>query len=160
MIRKGGFRSGAVAFVLLLIVSCAPEGPIVVNPGQERCAHCRMDVADMRFNAQLITEKGKRFHFDSIECMEAWIIENADQKVARAYVKNVAQPDQFLEREKARYVKSERLASPMGAYLAAYGTQEQVAKAITEYGGRELKLEELKTAADDWKRSMHDHGNH
>lgn len=153
-------RSAAIGFLLLFAVSCAPDGPIVVNPGQERCAHCRMDVADMRFNAQLITEKGKRYHFDSIECMEAWIIENADQRVAHAYVKNVAQPDQFIEREKALYVKSERLASPMGAYLAAYGTEEQVAKAIAEYGGRELRPDELKAVADDWKRSMHDHGNH
>jgi copper chaperone NosL len=153
-------RSVAIGFLLLFAVSCTPEGPVAVNPGQERCAHCRMDVADMRFNTQLITEKGKRYHFDSIECMEVWIIENADQKVAHAYVKNVAQPDQFLEREKAIYVKSERLASPMGAYLAAYGTEEQAAKAIAEYGGRKINLDELKSTVDEWKHRMHDHVGH
>ena len=70
--RKLSF-SLAAFLVLNLIVGCVNTDPVLIEVGQERCAHCRMDIADMRFNTQLVTKKGKRYHFDSIECMVSWI---------------------------------------------------------------------------------------
>ncbi len=147
------------AALLLFFLSCVPEGPVVVKPGQERCAHCRMDVVDMRFNTQLITAKGRRYHFDSIECMEAWMLAHPDQKVAHAYVKNAVQSDLYLERKQARYVRSEEFPSPMGAYLAAYETEEQVSTAIAQYGGHEVNLDELKHIVQEWQQGR-EHDQH
>jgi len=161
MKRAVSMKTAAVVLFLIAMAACSPDGPVAVEPGKERCAQCRMDLVDMRFDSQLVTTKGRRYYFDSIECMVGWMDSHSDVAVNpdRIYVKNVAAPDQFLDFNKARFVQSERLASPMGAFLAAYATDDEVKQSIAEYGGRELKADELHKAIENRERehSSHEH---
>lgn len=140
--------------VLNLIVGCANTDPIVVEVGQERCAHCRMDIADMRFNTQLITKKGKRYHFDSIECMVSWIKDHPEQPMAKAYVKNFYKSKEYVDYSEAKFLKSEKLPSPMGAFLSSYSSDDEISKAIAEYGGNELDQTQLNDLVNHWSSRM------
>lgn len=124
-------------------MGCVNTDPALIEVGQERCAHCRMDIADMRFNTQLITKKGKRYHFDSIECMVSWIKDHPEQPMAKAYVKNFYNSKEYVNYTEAKFLKSEKLPSPMGAFLSSYSSDDEVTKAISEYGGQQLTLEQL-----------------
>lgn len=144
----------SILFIALagVFVQCSPPVALAIQPGEERCAHCRMDIADMRFNAQLITSKKKRHHFDSVECMQAWMTEHKEVKIAHAYVKNFLQNTAFIDYTSAYYLQSKRVPSPMGAGLAAYATREQASTAQREWGGRLLHSDDLVAFVQSWQK--------
>ncbi|HRP68674.1 MAG TPA: nitrous oxide reductase accessory protein NosL [Turneriella sp.] len=137
----------SIILVLLTVAQCNVPEPVEIKVGSQQCAHCRMGIVDMRFNAQLVTTKSKRYHFDSIECMEEWKAEHSAIKIRRAFVKNTAAVNLYIDYLDARFVQSERLPSPMGAYLAAYATEDEVKEAIRAFGGREIQRSALLTAS-------------
>ncbi len=52
----------------LLISSCGSK-PEPINYGHDECEFCRMQISDNRYGAELVTDKGKVYKFDSIECL-------------------------------------------------------------------------------------------
>src|SRR5690606_32241093 len=66
----------AVIAAWMLVVSaqaCGSGGPKPINYGKDQCAHCRMTVSDARFGSQLVTKKGRAFHFDDVQCLVAYV---------------------------------------------------------------------------------------
>lgn len=57
-----------VLFYLLVLAACSADPrPIVL--GEDACHHCKMTLMDPKFGAELVTEKGKIFIFDDVNCM-------------------------------------------------------------------------------------------
>ncbi len=138
--------------ILLLLPGCDPEAPRVINPGEHSCDHCRMRIVDARFAAQAISATGKAFRFDSIECLEAWVaLQGKTTPIRVAYVTDFGAPGTWIRREKAKYLLSERLPSPMGAFLSAHDEKnwEQV---LAQYGGHELKLAAIGSVLQELKK--------
>ena len=69
--------------------------PVPIKIGEETCAYCSMKIVDLRFNAQVITEKGKIKHYDSLECMVSHEHDEHDLK-NKIFVKNFFQKDQYI----------------------------------------------------------------
>lgn len=65
-------------FILCVVVSCAPEQKPIPY-GAANCAHCNMTVADNRYGAELVNDKGKAYFFDSSECLMAYVNEQPEQ---------------------------------------------------------------------------------
>ena len=63
--------------------------------------------------------------------------------MAKGYVKNFYKSKEYVDYTEAKFLKSEKLPSPMGAFLSSYSSDEEVVKAISEYGGQQLTLEQL-----------------
>src|SRR5690606_35879538 len=61
----------AVAVLALAPAACGVR-PAHVHLGADECAHCRMVITDRRFAAQLLTDRGRSYLFDSIECLAAF----------------------------------------------------------------------------------------
>lgn len=148
-VKNRGLRLIAISLTLMAAIyttSCARDTPEAIEPGKHHCAHCSMTILDMRFNAQLATAKGKVYNFDSIECLVLWQKAHRDEKAHRAWVKDFYQPDRWVEWQNARYLHSKKLPSPMGAFLSSYANDQEVTKALNEYGGEKIessKLEEF-----------------
>lgn len=106
-----------------------------------------MAIADKRFAAEVITKKGRVYKFDSVECMVAYYNEN-EEYIKKAYVANFSNPEEFIEAEKAIYVRSQEIRSPMGMNLSAYKDMERaksVKGEILDWKGlRELIKKEYK----------------
>ena len=58
----------AFAALLFLLVSCEIEAE-KIQYGSDACAFCKMTIVDQQHAAQYVTNKGKQFKFDAIECM-------------------------------------------------------------------------------------------
>ncbi|MGB5288980.1 MAG: hypothetical protein WBN42_10875, partial [Ignavibacteriaceae bacterium] len=52
--------------LLFLLASCGSK-PEPINYGKDECEFCRMQISDNRYGAELVTDKGKVYKFDSIE---------------------------------------------------------------------------------------------
>lgn len=127
--------------VLLLLGSflgggCAPS-PAPIRYGQDNCAHCQMLVMDAHFGAELVTDKGKIYVFDSIECL-AWYREVPPEAIHSRWVTAFDAPGTLVDAETAFYLSSENLRSPMGLNLSAFRDEQTAVSYRQNHGGEVL----------------------
>ncbi len=148
IVQRIFFEGLSLLFFASLVLGCTRSRPVDFRPGEFHCEFCQMSIVDMRFKAEILSPKGKVHRFDSIECMLRWQMRYSPEESAGRWVTDFYHPEKWIELEKAHLLKSERLASPMGAFLSAYSTPEDRALAQKEYGGGPIEpktlLEELK----------------
>ncbi|PTX09945.1 copper chaperone NosL [Pontibacter mucosus] len=150
-IRKLYFCS--LALLLLLLAGCAAE-PQPIPYGQANCAHCNMTVADNRYGAELVNDKGKPYFFDSAECLMAYVSEQPEQgeKAAFLLVTDFTRPYELISAQDARFLQAKALPSPMGMYLTAIADEAAATKMQQEIGGRVLTWNEAVSAVENNER--------
>lgn len=117
--------------VLLLLAGCTPEPEPIVY-GEVECAYCRMTVTDPRYGSELVTATGKTFMFDAIECLAAYVEENADLHVHSLWVPNFRNPGTLLHIDDVFFVQSNQLKSPMALNLAAFARAHATPEAVRD----------------------------
>lgn len=147
-------KTHSFLFIFFLLIHCGSKEPISIQPGQTRCEYCIMQITDMRFNAQVITDKGKHIHFDSIECLLAWT-NKTESKIQSYWVKNYLDKNEWIQLEKAVILKSEKIPSPMGASISAYKSSSDVKEIVHSSGGIEMDLDTAKNyIRNEWKNDL------
>lgn len=123
--------------VSLLWGGCTPS-PTPIRYGQDNCANCQMLVMDNRFGAELVTDKGKVYVFDSIECL-AWYREVPAEAVHSRWVTDYNLPGTLIDAAAAFYLSSDNLRSPMGVNLSAFSDEKIAASYQQDHGGEVLR---------------------
>ena len=125
--------------LMLLLISACSSGPQPISYGNDQCDLCRMGIVDEKYGGEIVTVKGKIYKFDSGECMINFINHGQmkESDVATWWVVSPAQPKKLIDATKAYYLHSLNFPSPMGAYLSAFETEEQLKQYQTQYGGDE-----------------------
>lgn len=134
--------------MLLGVQSCGSSGgPQPINYGKDQCAYCRMSVSDARFGCQLMTTKGRAFHFDDVQCVIAHVKKGniAAEDVANYYLPDYSNDNKLLPAEGLYLLKSESLKSPMRGDIAAFASEADLEEVKEVHGGETL------TWADLWK---------
>jgi copper chaperone NosL len=135
-------RTSVLASLILgMALAACDAGPREIRLGAEECAHCRMLVSESRFASQLLTDRGRSYVFDSIECMAEFLDEAEEvpeDRVRSLWVTDFHRPGVWLPVEAAVFLRSEDLRSPMGLNLSAYVGEAEAARARTEHGGELL----------------------
>ena len=125
-----------VAVMMFAFVSCN-SGPQAIKLGQDACSFCKMSIADNRFGAEIITNKGKVFKFDDPHCvlgfMKANTINNNDIK--ETYLVNFSEPHNFILAQKAFLFQSNELHSPMGGNVASFDDENKMKVAMQSING-------------------------
>lgn len=135
-------------FVFLILFSllqgCKTE-PEPIHYGSDACAVCRMIIVDPHFGAELITVKGKIYKFDSIECMVKYLRSNSslDSKQDRCLVVDHSRTGELVDIDKANFLFSEKLLSPMGESLSAFGSKDSLNQYLKRFGGQAISWNEL-----------------
>lgn len=108
---------------------------------------------DNRFGTEVVTQKGKTYKFDSIECMVSYDLkeEIAPAEIHSRWVTPFNKPGQLMEAGRALYLYSETLRSPMGMNLSAFESNEAAQQARQEYGGEIITLEQVHQLVKDAK---------
>jgi copper chaperone NosL len=126
---------------LLVFVACQ-SGPEPIAYGTDNCHHCKMTISDNRYGSEMVTDKGKVYKFDSIECMAQYLDENKSGVAANMLlVTDFKNPGQLLEVNKAFFLQSDQMPSPMGMYLTAFSDNETASKFAAEKSGKLLTWE-------------------
>ncbi len=128
--------------LLCLLLACKPE-PQPIDYGKEACAYCRMSIVDNRYAAQLVSDKGKAYSFDAIECMINYKHEHRDQLWYLELLSNFNRPGEMIPAAEATIIRSPQLPSPMGMYLTAVGSKEKALELQQQHKGELYRYQEL-----------------
>lgn len=133
-----------------LIISCKNETeikPSEIFYGQDICERCKMIISEKDYSAQYILPSGKAMKFDDIGCMIHHIFKDSDGKdeILAIYVFDY-NTKQWIDGEKAHYVWSNEIRTPMGHGIVALGDSKSAESLANSKGGKMLEdFNELKT---------------
>lgn len=132
--------------LIVSLLSCTAE-PEALHYGHDACHTCKMTLMDKKFGAELVTDKGKVYKFDDINCMLTFF--NSGEVEHRAFahrlVVDFSQPAKLIPAADAFYLKSPDIKSPMAGHVAAFETKERMENLKKDLNGIYLVWGELVT---------------
>jgi copper chaperone NosL len=103
-----------------------------------------MTIVDRQHAAEIVTDKGKVFKFDSSECMLNHLKDIGNKQIILYLVNDYDQPGELIDATSATYLKSNRIPSPMGEFLTAFKSEKAAVDALLTYDGDLMTWEQLK----------------
>ena len=123
----------AALFLSLILSSCRIEAD-EIQYGHDQCSFCKMNIVDKAHSAQYVTDKGKQYKFDAIECMIREL-NNVDHIPSIALVADYGNPGAMINAGEASYIISPNIKSPMGANLSAISSVDKGKALVSEFSG-------------------------
>ncbi len=154
-------RQAVLLAVLILAMAC-DRGPQEIRIGQQECDHCRMMISQKQFAAQLITQQGRQYAFDAIECMAAFVDsgDGRELDIHALWVPDFLNPGSWLEAESAWYLQSDGLRSPMALNFSAYSSEDIARSQQSEFGGHVFRWVDVREIVrDSWSGGTHGHSH-
>lgn len=138
--------NAGVGLLLVFFQQCASE-PEPLEYGRDVCHFCKMTLVDNKFGAELVTNKGKVFKFDDINCMVNFYHSGEVQHDGYAHklVVNYEQPGELINVGEAFFLKSEEIRSPMASEVAAFESYDRIRFFKRKWGGIYLGWGEMLT---------------
>ncbi|NNL01551.1 MAG: hypothetical protein HKP39_04690 [Eudoraea sp.] len=133
-----------VSLILFIFASCEVS-PKPINYGSDGCHFCSMTIVDKQHAAQIVTKKGKAFKFDAVECMMNHLKDVDTASIALYMVNNLQEPGELIDAQKATFLISKEIPSPMGEYLSAFKSRVEAENIETENNGKLYSWNELLT---------------
>jgi len=139
-----------VIFYCFFFVSCQ-KAPEPIFYGNDACDNCKMTISDPKFGAELITDKGKIYKFDSIECLSAFYSSMKDEEIHSGWVTDYLTPEKFINTSVAYFLVSEKIKSPMGLNISAFADQNSLDKLKADNGGKVLSWKDVRSyVKNEW----------
>ena len=136
------FRKPKAAVLLFALsfslFSCTDAKAVPIKLNVDNCDFCKMSIADGKYGAEVITQKGRAYKFDDIMCMANYCKENASTKIKTYYVHNFIQDNNLIPAETAFFVSGGDIHSPMGGNIIGFSSEND-AKEI----GKKLNAERI-----------------
>ena len=134
----------AASLFLILLTGCSTN-PQPLRLGKDNCDFCKMTISDKRFGAELITKKGKVYKFDDGHCLLAFMQSKKVAKIdmAAVYYSNFIGNNELLNAEKAFFLQSPQLKSPMNGNIAAFAHEDSLHAWLPKYYGNKISWEEM-----------------
>ena len=134
----------SLGFLCLLLTFCSCEiKPATINFGTDSCNFCKMTIVDQQHAAQYVTEKGKQFKFDAVECMLNDLSERGIKNIQVMLVSDYGQPGTMTDAAGATYLISEKIKSPMGANLSSFASDSLATETRKTHGGNLFTWKEM-----------------
>lgn len=130
----------------LIFAGCSAD-PRPIAFGQDGCHHCKMTLMDPKFGAELVTEKGKVFVFDDVNCMLQFL-DTEDGKsnlYKHILVTDYETPNALIDASTAFYLKGEAFQTPMASQVVAFSDYKKMEHYKDGQGGVFLAWGELQT---------------
>ncbi|MBL4709719.1 MAG: nitrous oxide reductase accessory protein NosL [Flavobacteriales bacterium] len=125
------------------MLSSCKIGPQEIDYGNDACSFCQMTIVDKIHAAEIVTRKGKVYKFDASECMVNFR-NDFDIAEIELYLTNIyTEPRTLVDATQATFLRSEKLPSPMGAFLTGFKNQEDAVNVQFEKEGTLYNWDEL-----------------
>jgi copper chaperone NosL len=127
----------SAALVGALSTGCSKE-PATLEFGTDACAYCSMTISDQRHGALFVSDKGRTYKFDAIECMvdaQTPGEKLADIQVHSFHVVDYSRPGVVVDATTATYLVSPAVPSPMGANVSAFEARDGAESVKSDKGG-------------------------
>ena len=125
------------AFATMIVLASCRPGVKPIDYALDKCDHCHMSIVDKQFGCEIVSQKGKVFKFDAVECMVNYIhVTNMDEaSLAHIVTNTLDKPAELLDAKSAVYLVSENMPSPMGMDINPFFGPENASKHQSENGG-------------------------
>lgn len=134
-----------IPLLSFIVLSGCSKNPEPIKYGSDECELCRMSIVDKQYGAELVTNKGKIYKFDSIECLVNYSLKNnmiGDENNSML-VTDFSKPEMFIDVKKSFYVLNSSFRSPMGLNVSSFGTDVAKQSFIDKNGGQQLSWPEV-----------------
>ena len=131
---------------LILLISCSAD-PRAINFGQDTCQHCKMKLMDPKHGAEVVTEKGKVFILDDVNCLISFLSseELSSQFPKHILITPVDHPGTLTDATIAFYLKSPEFQTPMASNILAFADYNELKAYKAKNGGVYMAWGELIT---------------
>lgn len=131
----------------LALAQACTNAPEPINFGKDQCDYCKMNIADSKFGAELVTDKGRVYKFDAVECMVPYMQENQNE-YAHVLAVPYDEPGALKPAEDLHFIISDSIRSPMGANLVVVSD----AASANEFSGRQYQWDGIQDYLlnEDW----------
>jgi|SRR5690554_537600 len=126
----------------VLLMGCSIESK-PINYGADACDFCKMTIVDQIHGAEIVTDKGKVYKFDAVECMIDFNNEMSKEQPQLFLTNHYHTPKELINAETATYLISENLPSPMGEFITAFASKSAAEEAQNEHQGELYSWKEL-----------------
>jgi NosL. len=118
---------GFLALATAGLLSCS-IGPEPIKYGKDECHHCKMTLTDKRYGAEVVTDKGKVYKFDDLNCLVNFVKSGQvpAAKVAQILTVDFSKSGQFVDVSQALFLENEALKSPMRADVASFSDKKDL----------------------------------
>jgi copper chaperone NosL len=126
-----------------------------IKYGEDNCAHCQMKIMDARYGSELVTDKGKVYKFDSVECLVEFLekMDELNEKAELVFCTPFDQPNRLVDASACSFLHSRKLPSPMGMYLSAFADEPTALKFQSQNGGNVYSWKELNKEFDKLRKA-------
>ena len=136
---------GLFIISLIMFIACSPSNK-KIQFGTDLCDHCKMTVSDSKYGAEIVTNKGKIYIFDSIECLIGFL-EKADSEQKNNF-KSYWTVDylgngELIDAQNAIYLRNEDFHSPMGLNIASLKNESAIGKFNLKSTSQKLFFKEV-----------------
>lgn len=128
---------------LFLLYGCDVQ-PAPIEYGKEECNFCKMTIVDRQHAAQMVTNKGKQFKYDAIECMLNDLNDKQNTQEYKTYLVSDYGNGLMTKAEEATYLISHEIKSPMGAFLSAFSSKAAATSVMNKSGGQIYNWQEIR----------------
>jgi copper chaperone NosL len=149
-IRRKARKTVSASFIVSLVVaasllnSCSPQTE-PFKYGKDNCDLCKMAIIDPKFGGEVVTKKSKVYKFDDVVCMIRFLSSGTlkEPDIAKKVVINFEKENDFLDVDKAFFLISPEIKSPMGSNAAAFETKGAAEKIKAGKDGQLLLWNDL-----------------
>ncbi len=125
LFNKKAVKSTATMLLCSIIfISCSNTEAKPIKLNKDKCDFCEMTISNGRLGVEIITQKGRAYKFDDLNCLKGYKRENNKTSIASYFINDYAQSNILINATKAFYVSSDNIKSPMGGNTAAFITKE------------------------------------
>ena len=143
--RKPKIDAALVLLLSLSFMSCGDFKVVPIKLNADNCDFCKMSIADGKYAAEVITQKGRIYKFDDIMCMVNYTKENSNTKMEAFYVNDFAQDNNLIPAETAFFLSGGAIQSPMHGGIIAFSKENEAVEFGTKLNAKPIKWEAIIT---------------
>jgi copper chaperone NosL len=124
------------ALAITTFFGCS-TGPEPIRYGKDGCVACKMTLTDKRFGAEIVTQKGKVFIFDDLNCLTGYLNAGtvAEKDIAQIVIVDFKNTGAFVDVQKSFFLQNDAIKSPMRGDVASFSTPQDRDAVKAEIGG-------------------------
>lgn len=126
-------RYSSIFLIFICFFQSCSKTPQPINYGQDMCHFCQMTIVSKTHAAQMVTDKGKQYKFDAIECILNFLDDEQELiKESQFLISDYTSPGSMIDAKSSSFVISKQISSPMGANLTGFKSLEAAKKTIKD----------------------------
>ncbi|PWA07746.1 nitrous oxide reductase accessory protein NosL [Flavobacterium laiguense] len=140
-IRKPNIGSVLLLMLSFSVFSCTNYNAVPLKLNSDNCDFCKMSIADGKFGAEAITQKGRVYKFDDIMCMVNYSKANPETKIKVFYVNDFTKENVLIPAETAFFLSGEMIQSPMRGGIIAFSSEKETEALQSKFNAKVIPWE-------------------